>query len=1132
MTEYEKYFEKISGGWQPHSWQDELASREESRNQLIRVPTGFGKTLGVIGIWVWRRVIHKTETWPRRLVWCLPMRVLVEQTEDEVRQALDRAGLLWDGKASHQGKVGVHVLMGGADAGEWHLYPEECAVLIGTQDMLLSRAMNRGYASPRARWPMEFGLLNQDALWVMDEVQLMDVGLATATQLQAFREDDQKKGRRPCASWWMSATLQRNWLEKSPDTVDLAAALPQLSIRVEQRKGTLWDDVQKPCCIDLITKEKELAQRIAQEHISAGRGKRGPTLVVVNRVERAVEIFEHLRKDKSLKGSDIRLVHSRFRPHERQQWREEFLNRAASAPDTDRIIVATQVVEAGVDISAGVLFTDLAPWASLVQRFGRCARWGGEAQVLVVDFTPKDDKAAAPYSKDELDAAREALTQLDNVSPLQLERFEEQHPELLARLYPYEPKNLLLRHELNELFDTTPDLTGADIDISRFIRSGEERDLSVFWATVPEKQMPDAKLRPSREELCAVPFLKARDWLCGKETSTAKAPRLKQGMRAWVWDWLDGAWRTAERRDLYPGQTVLVAAECGGYDPARGWLPESKAEFEIHPCTNIALDEQADATQDDESLSSYPWKTIATHGRETGALARAIVSVLDTELANLFDLAGRWHDAGKVFPAFQNSIIGPDRPSQHDLAKAPQSAWLSVKKLYPMNERERRPGFRHELISTLALFSVLQRHQPDHPALLGPWRDLFQQMGVNIPEAAKTEQPPTPLEQEILALDAERFNLLAYLVCSHHGKLRLAWHAAPADQEARSSLPRLRGVQEGDAVPPVKLCDASGAPQELSGFFAELGLAATGLNPKFGAGWTERVLGLMKQHGPFALAWMEALLRAADQRASRDIKIADPLLEADNVEHGLEADNTELAQAAPRGAETDSHEPDSPQGGPQHGLRGGAGGSADAGSRTQTPHHATRYLETTLGILSYAELAPHLSLRVQTLEAEIVEGAFSDHPIDEALILDLHRRICGDLVPTFAGRWRRVNVRVSDHEAPPYPPVALLVRDYCRDLQARINALGDTPDERLLELLAFAEGRLLWIHPFEDFNGRVTRVFLAEILQRLGLPAIDPTPESGAETQRYLQALKAADNSNWQPLIEYWRARFEKENNA
>jgi CRISPR-associated endonuclease/helicase Cas3 len=583
-----------------------------------------------------------------------------------------------------------------------------------------------------------------------------------------------------------------------------------------------------------------------------------------------------------LNGTDFRLIHSRFRPHERKLWHEAFLNRQACAPGTDRIVVATQVVEAGVDISAGVLITDLAPWPSLVQRFGRCARWGGTAQVHVVDFAPKDDKAAAPYSTDELSAARHALTLLEDVAPLHLERFEDAHAELLPALYPFEPRNLLLRHELDELFDTTPDLTGADIDISRFIRSGDECDVLVFWREVEKSETPDAKTHPVRNELCAVPYRKVRDWLCGKENATTRAPRLKDGMRAWVWDWLEGRWRTVERRDLYPGQTVFVAAECGGYDPETGWAPEHKPALSLPSAPVPSPEELADASQDDESLSAYPWKSIATHGRETGVLARAIASSLDEQLAGLFDLAGRWHDAGKVFPAFQNSIQDSPtrgrRPAVRELAKAPEDAWLHPARLYPM-DGSRRPGFRHELISVLALFSVLQRHRPDHPALLGPWRELFEQIGANAAERIDAEQPPpTALEQEILALDADRFNLLAYLVCCHHGKLRVAWHATPADQEASSPTPRLRGIEEEDQVPPIRLCDASGAAHALAGFAVSLDLAAAGLSPSFGPSWTERVLGLLRQHGPFALAWMEALLRAADQRASRDSDTSDPFL--------------------------------------------------------------------------------------------------------------------------------------------------------------------------------------------------------------------------------------------------------------
>ena len=51
--------------------------------------------------------------------------------------------------------------------------PERDAILIGTQDMLLSRALNRGYAASRFHWPIDFGLLNNDCLWVFDEPQLM-----------------------------------------------------------------------------------------------------------------------------------------------------------------------------------------------------------------------------------------------------------------------------------------------------------------------------------------------------------------------------------------------------------------------------------------------------------------------------------------------------------------------------------------------------------------------------------------------------------------------------------------------------------------------------------------------------------------------------------------------------------------------------------------------------------------------------------------------------------------------------------------------------------------------------------------------------------------------------------------------
>ncbi|MBK6846778.1 MAG: CRISPR-associated helicase Cas3' [Proteobacteria bacterium] len=698
----------------------------------------------------------------------------------------------------------------------------------------------------------------------------------------------------------MSATLQPSWL-RSIDTAARHDAWVRdpCVVPPAQRHGSAWSIAKQ---LHLATLDRSdagaLARRALDEHARLDNGEHGRiTLVVCNTVDRACQTFDSLRT--AAPAQAIELIHSRFRGAERATWRERSLSRAACTHGSDRIIVATQVVEAGVDISAGCLITELAPWPSLVQRIGRCARYGGRGTVVVVD-RGRDERAVPPYTSTELEAAWDALAGLNEaegsaeVGIAALEHFEDRLPEpSRARLYPYQPQHLLLRRELEELFDTTPDLTGADLDVSRFIRSGTEKDVLVFWTDLPRNKRsgpaapPPAERQPTRAELCAVPFLAARDWLCGKESGKSRKPRLRPGVRAWTWDWLDGEWVVADRTTLTPGRLVCVASEVGGYRVDRGFDPTSHEPVptvapppsSLATATSAQLD--ADRRGDSESLSIAAWKTIASHGREVARIAESIAHAvsLPNDLERILSLAGQWHDLGKAHPAFQGAIRHEQRPARQDLAKAPKSAWPKPPKTYrTSDDRDIRPGLRHELASALALFAVLRRHAPLHAALLGPWREALPLLG-HTPPAANATTPPTPAEQAVLACSADEFDLLAYLVASHHGKVRVALHAGPKDQDYRGTadgrgLP-IRGVREGDVLPSIVLGDAGKPP--LPALSLTLEPASLGLSAATGRSWRERTQGLIAYWGPGALAWLEGLLMAADRRASA-LNTVDPSL--------------------------------------------------------------------------------------------------------------------------------------------------------------------------------------------------------------------------------------------------------------
>lgn len=813
MSTFDALFSRALGAPEvrPYAYQRRLA--EHAWPDVLIAPTGTGKTAAVVLGWLWRRITVPEDT-PRRLVLCLPMRTLVEQTEALVRLWLRRLPGLGSGGRVPDPENGVTVLMGGGEREvtppAWALRPDHPAVLIGTQDMLLSRALMRGYGMSRFRWPVDFALLHTDAQWVFDEVQAMGAGLACSTQLHGLRRALGTAG--PVRSLWVSATLHPTWLE----TVDHKAPAAVLRVpddapedAADPRMRALLD-APKPLARAAATPAgatvKDIAAHadaLAQEVLDAHRPGR-TTLVILNTVARAQAVHAALAERMGGAAADrLLLVHSRFRPAERKAVTDRLTGAGA---DADRIVVATQAIEAGIDLTSSVLFTDLAPWSSLVQRFGRVNRRGecGAAGALLrwIDLDGAKGDLARPYAAEDLAASRERLLRLPDAAPANL-------PPPAA---PAPPRLVLRRRDLLDLFDTDPDLTGFDIDIGAFIRDTLDTDFHVVWrdfAVLP----PAAQPLPLADELCAVPIGRAGDLLTKERTGWRLDPQAtRHGDPPTGWMRLDGS-------RAWPGLVVMLDAAQGGYRTDIGLAPASRQPVPV-PAAPPASTTDPGETHDDDRDTRQP-RAVAltdhlTHVAGTAAALCDVLKLSGAERAAVLT-AARWHDVGKAHASFQERLVRPAGPPGAPLAKA--AAY----------DRTRgRPFFRHELASALAF---LAQHG-----------------------------------------DVADADLVAYLIAAHHGKVRLSLRALPAESAPPGITRFARGVWENDPLPRVDLGDGT----ESAALALTLDLMELGDGPS-GPSWAARTHRLLAQHGPFRLAWLEALVRIADwQGSATEQKAAEP----------------------------------------------------------------------------------------------------------------------------------------------------------------------------------------------------------------------------------------------------------------
>lgn len=185
------------------------------------------------------------------------------------------------------------------------------------------------------------------------------------------------------------------------------------------------------------------------------------------------------------------------------------------------------------------------------------------------------------------------------------------------------------------------------------------------------------------------------------------------------------------------------------------------------------------------------------------------------------------------------------------------------------------------------------------------------------------------------------------------------------------------------------------------------------------------------------------------------------------------------------------------------------------------PKGATSFKDTAFGIIPRSKL---LEFEIEGTKKglEFIGDTVKTDKnilITPELICKLHDVSFGWIFPQWAGKYRKIQVTFSDKEAPQYFLVPELVKNLCEDLAERLKHLPSKEKEEFIlevvNLLAWFQHRFVFIHPFQDYNGRTARMLTILILLKLDLPPIELNAEKDEDRKRYLTAIQKADEGDY-----------------
>ncbi len=505
------------------------ASRDGAFPLVLRAPCGTGKTEAAVAPWL-AQFLDRQFSLPPRLIYVLPTQALCNQ----IGRRLARAA----GRTRERLVVGVQH---GAAPHDAMLFSD---IAVTTLDHFVY-AYARSSGQVRGHIDLPAGCMAH-SLVVFDEAHLYQSAY-TFSIMRAMLEILNAAG---VPFIVMTATMPRSLQESFGERITFTEVT--FGGETPERHLDLRLHLDRP-----LLHEGQLDAR-ALEALEEAR----PALIVVNTVGTAQEVYRLLGGPSR---DDVALIHSRYTVADRAVHEAE----AIALLRSEGIVVSTQVCEAGLDVSADLLITEMAPADSIIQRAGRCARLHhGETRGTVMVYCP----AGHPYELTHLTATCRCLGERANPDLADWQTTCDFADEM-----PYIADDIVARDSLFDLYEATLYADQRPWELS--VREGKYLYAWHGDAEALAELPPDEAAAAYRAGQITLAFKTA--WGLGYHKKRGDSPeregifaRKSNGYQQVRYNRSDGSWELHRLGNLLPMRTYLLDEVC--YDADIGVIPRDE----------------------------------------------------------------------------------------------------------------------------------------------------------------------------------------------------------------------------------------------------------------------------------------------------------------------------------------------------------------------------------------------------------------------------------------------------------------------------------------------------------------------------------------------------------------------------